>query len=37
VCPGLDLVVVRLGYSTAEVYTALRDWRAAVVDALRAS
>jgi CubicO group peptidase (beta-lactamase class C family) len=35
VCPGLDLLVVRLGYSTAEMYPALGRWRAAVVDASR--
>lgn len=35
VCPGLDLVVVRLGKSTAECYPALIAWRAAVVDAFR--
>ena len=32
VCPGLDLVAVRLGHSTAEQYPALKEWRAAVVD-----
>lgn len=35
VCPGLDLLAVRLGYSTAEMYTALGEWRAAVVDSFR--
>jgi CubicO group peptidase (beta-lactamase class C family) len=35
VCPGLDLVVVRLGKSTADRYRALTEWRAAVVDAFR--
>jgi CubicO group peptidase (beta-lactamase class C family) len=35
VCPGLDLVVVRLGKSTADRYPALVAWRAAVVDAIR--
>ena len=35
VCPGLDLVVVRLGKSTVECYPALASWRAAVVDAFR--
>jgi CubicO group peptidase (beta-lactamase class C family) len=32
ICPGLDLIAVRLGRSTAEQYPALKDWRAAVVD-----
>jgi CubicO group peptidase (beta-lactamase class C family) len=32
VCPGLDVVAVRLGHSTAEQYPALKEWRAAVVD-----
>ena len=32
VCPGLDLVVVRLGKSTAGCYPALASWRAALVD-----
>jgi CubicO group peptidase (beta-lactamase class C family) len=35
VCPGLDLLVVRLGKSTADRYPALVGWRAAVVDAFR--
>ncbi len=35
VCPGLDLVVVRLGKSTAEQYPALSAWRARMVDAFR--
>lgn len=35
VCPGLDLVVVRLGKSTAECYPALVSWRAAMVGAFR--
>jgi CubicO group peptidase (beta-lactamase class C family) len=35
VCPGLDLLAVRLGHSTAEMYPALRDWRAKVVDSFR--
>jgi CubicO group peptidase (beta-lactamase class C family) len=35
VFPGLDLLAVRLGHSTAEVYPALRDWRAEVVDSFR--
>jgi CubicO group peptidase (beta-lactamase class C family) len=35
VCPGLDLLAVRLGYSTAEMYPALGAWRASVVDAFR--
>lgn len=35
VCPGLDLVVVRLGKSTKDRYPALTAWRAAVVDAFR--
>ena len=35
VCPGLDLVVVRLGKSTAEQSAALHAWRRAVVDAFR--
>jgi CubicO group peptidase (beta-lactamase class C family) len=35
ISPGLDLLAVRLGYSTAEMYAALRDWRAALVDAFR--
>ena len=33
VCPGLDLVVVRLGKTPAEHYPELRDWRARVVRA----
>lgn len=33
VCPALDVLVVRLGKSTAEQYPALADWRARVVDA----
>jgi CubicO group peptidase (beta-lactamase class C family) len=32
ICPGLDLVAVRLGRSTAEQYPALKEWRASVVD-----
>jgi CubicO group peptidase (beta-lactamase class C family) len=32
ICPGLDMVAVRLGRSTAEQYPALKEWRAAVVD-----
>ena len=36
VCPALDLVVVRLGKSTADQYPALHRWRAAVVDAFAA-
>ena len=32
---GLDLLVVRLGNSTAEMYPALREWRAEVVDSFR--
>jgi CubicO group peptidase (beta-lactamase class C family) len=35
VCPGLDLVVVRLGRSSAEQYPALKSWRSSVVDAFR--
>ena len=35
VCPGLDLVVVRLGKSTKAQYPALFDWRRRVVDAFR--
>jgi len=35
VCPGLDLVVVRLGKSLKEQYPALAAWRAAVVEAFR--
>ena len=35
VCPGLDLVVVRLGNSNAAMYPALFHWRVAVVDAFR--
>ncbi len=35
VCPGLDLVVVRLGKSTKEQYPALADWRRGVIDAFR--
>lgn len=35
VCPGLDLVVVRLGKSTVEHYPGLAPWRAAIVDAFR--
>ena len=37
VCPGLDLVVVRLGKSTADQYPALHRWRLDVVDAFRAA
>jgi CubicO group peptidase (beta-lactamase class C family) len=33
VCPGRDLVVVRLGKSSAEQYPALKAWRAAMVEA----
>jgi CubicO group peptidase (beta-lactamase class C family) len=32
VCPGLDLLAVRLGYSTADQYPALGEWRANLVD-----
>jgi CubicO group peptidase (beta-lactamase class C family) len=32
VCPGLDVLAVRLGYSSADQYPALKEWRAAVVD-----
>ncbi|HEY2812413.1 MAG TPA: serine hydrolase [Acidimicrobiales bacterium] len=32
VCPGLDLLAVRLGRSSEEQHPALREWRAAVVD-----
>lgn len=35
VCPGLDLVVVRLGKTPKRRYPALTAWRAAVVDAFR--
>ncbi|MEY2447842.1 MAG: hypothetical protein QOH79_1318 [Acidimicrobiaceae bacterium] len=35
VCPGLDLLTVRLGRSTSEMGSALRDWRADVVDTFR--
>jgi CubicO group peptidase (beta-lactamase class C family) len=35
VCPGLDLLVVRLGHSTADTYPALKAWRAEVVDSFR--
>lgn len=35
ICPPLDLVVVRLGKSTAEAAVALFDWRNRVVDACR--
>jgi len=35
ITPGLDLLAVRLGHSTAEMYNALREWRKALVDALR--
>lgn len=35
VSPGLDLVVVRLGKSSADRYPALVEWRADVVDAFR--
>jgi CubicO group peptidase (beta-lactamase class C family) len=35
VCPGLDLLAVRLGRSTAEMGPALRDWRVKIVDAVR--
>jgi CubicO group peptidase (beta-lactamase class C family) len=31
-CPGLDLVSVRLGFSTAEQYPALGEWRRNLVD-----
>lgn len=37
ICPTLDLVVVRLGKSSAEQYPALFDWRARVADAFRAA
>jgi CubicO group peptidase (beta-lactamase class C family) len=37
ISPGLDLLAVRLGHSTAEMYPALRDWRTAVVDAFRST
>jgi CubicO group peptidase (beta-lactamase class C family) len=36
VCPGLDLVVVRLGKTPADRYPQLRDWRARVVAAFAA-
>jgi CubicO group peptidase (beta-lactamase class C family) len=32
ICPGLDVLAVRLGRSTAEQYPALKEWRASVVD-----
>jgi CubicO group peptidase (beta-lactamase class C family) len=32
ICPGRDLLAVRLGRSTAEQSPALKEWRAAVVD-----
>lgn len=35
ISPGLDLLAVRLGHSTAEMYPALRAWRAALVDSQR--
>lgn len=35
VSPGIDLLVVRLGYSTAEMYPTLGAWRAKVVSTLR--
>ncbi len=35
VCPGLDLLAVRLGYSTDAMYPALGAWRASLVDAFR--
>jgi CubicO group peptidase (beta-lactamase class C family) len=35
ISPGLDLLAVRLGHSSAEMYPALTAWRAAVVDAFR--
>jgi CubicO group peptidase (beta-lactamase class C family) len=35
ISPGLDLLAVRLGHSTAEMYPALGDWRARLVDAFR--
>jgi len=35
VCPGLDLLAVRLGHSTDAMYPALGEWRAALVDAFR--
>jgi CubicO group peptidase (beta-lactamase class C family) len=35
ICPGLDVLAVRLGHSTAEMYPALAQWRAEVVDSFR--
>jgi CubicO group peptidase (beta-lactamase class C family) len=35
-CPGLDVVAVRMGRSSAEQYPSLTQWRADVVDAFRA-
>ncbi|HEV3226054.1 MAG TPA: serine hydrolase [Acidimicrobiales bacterium] len=35
VSPGLDLIAVRLGSSTAEMYPALGQWRATLVDSVR--
>ncbi len=35
VCPGLDLLAVRLGHSTDAMYPALGAWRASLVDAFR--
>jgi CubicO group peptidase (beta-lactamase class C family) len=32
ICPGLDLIAVRLGRSPAEQSPALKEWRAALVD-----
>ena len=35
ISPGLDLLAVRLGYSTAEKLPALKEWRARLVDTQR--
>ena len=37
VCPGLDLVAVRMGRTDAANYPHLKAWRAAVVDAFRSA
>jgi CubicO group peptidase (beta-lactamase class C family) len=34
ITPALDLIAVRLGHSTAEMYDALREWRAELVHVL---
>ena len=37
VCPGLDVLAVRLGRSTAEMYSVLADWRARLLEVLRST